>query len=160
MTPDDTASDSLQTLELMERALDAQGLRRTAPRRTMLQVVAGIGHPFTASELTERVADAAPGIGRASVFRLLQLLRNCGLVERLHGPDAELYTLCLATGHHHHVTCSVCGRTETFVLEDDAAVTRAVERLGYRIDHHVLQAFGVCPDCRQTGAAPSEQVTS
>ena len=135
-------------LELMERALDAQGLRHTLPRRTILQVLADMGHPFTSTELTAEVAKADPRIGRASVFRLLQLLRNCGLVERLHGPGAELYMLCLATGHHHHVTCSVCGRTDTFSLEDDEAVARAVERIGYRMDHHVLQAFGVCPGCR------------
>ncbi len=135
-------------LRLMERALDAQGLRHTLPRRTILEVVAAMGHPFTPSELTEQVAQRDPHIGRASVFRLLQLLRGCGLVERLHGPDGELYTLCLATEHHHHVTCTVCGRTATFSLEDDAAVGRAVERIGYRMDHHVLQVFGVCPACR------------
>ncbi len=135
-------------LDLMESALARQGFRHTLPRRTILQVVASIGHQFTPSELTAEVAKADPGIGRASVFRVLQLLRTCGLVERLHAPDAEVYTLCLTAGHHHHVTCRVCGRTEVFSLEDDGAVARAVERVGYSMENHVLQAFGVCPACR------------
>ncbi len=149
-------SQSTQALDLMEQALDAQGLRRTVPRRAILEVVAGIGRPFTSTELTERVAARDPSIGRASVFRLLQLLRGCGLVERLHGPGTELYTLCLRAGHHHHVTCTVCGRTESFILEDDDAVARAVEGLGYRMEHHVLQAFGVCPGCRDRSPAGGE----
>ncbi len=159
MPPQSDPSQNSQALDLMERALDAQGLRRTVPRRTILEVVAGIGRPFTSTELTERVATRDPGIGRASVFRLLQLLRGCGLVERLHGPGAELYTLCLRAGHHHHVTCTACGRTEAFMLEDDDAVARAVERLGYRMEHHVLQAFGVCPACQGHGPAQGEAPT-
>jgi Fur family ferric uptake transcriptional regulator len=143
-------------VQVLERALDKQGLRHTLQRQTILEVVAGIGHPFSAGELTEEVAKADPSIGRASVFRLLQLLRSCSLVERLHGPDAELYTLCLAAGHHHHVTCTVCGRTEAFSLEDDAVVARAVERVGYRMEHHVLQAFGICADC-QTGSGSARK---
>ncbi len=154
MTSEDTAFGSV-ALDLMERALDAQGLRHTLPRRTMLEVVAGMGRPFTATELTERVAGRDPHIGRASVFRLLQLLRGSGLVERLHGPDGELYTLCLAREHHHHVTCTVCGQTATFSLEDDRAVARAVERIGFRMEHHVLQVFGVCPACREHTEEPS-----
>jgi len=144
-------------VELLERALDAQGLRHTVPRRTILDVVAAMGRPFTPTELTEQVALADPRIGRASVFRLLQLLRQSGLVERLHGPAGELYTLCLAVGHHHHVTCTVCGRTEAFVLEDDDAVARAVEQVGYRMEQHVLQVFGVCAACRggEHGEVPS-----
>ena len=147
-------------LLLMERALDTQGLRHTVPRRTMLEVLAGMDHPFTSAELTEQVARTDPSIGRASVFRLLQLLRRCGLVERLHGPEAELYTLCLMTGHHHHVTCSVCGHTDVFTLEDAEAIARAVERIGYRMEHHVLQVFGVCGACQEHAGGQVEGESS
>ncbi len=135
----------------LERALDARGLRQTMPRRTILGVLAGMDRPFTSTELTEHVAKVDPRIGRASVYRLLQLLRGCGLVERLHGPATEAYVLCLLRDHHHHATCSVCGRAETFTLEDSASIERAVERIGYTMEHHVLEVVGVCPACRAAG---------
>ena len=134
-------------LAQMERALDEQGLRSTAPRRTILRVLASMQHPFTPTELTEQVAAADDSIGRASVYRLLQLLRSRDIVERLHGPADEQYLLCLEEGHHHHIVCEVCGRTQSFTLEDTDAIARAVERLGYRMHDHVLQVYGCCPEC-------------
>ena len=144
----------------MERSLEAQGLRHTVPRRTILEVLVGMEGPFTSTQLTAAVARADQRIGRASVFRLLQLLRQCGLVERLHGPDMELYMLCLRSGHHHHVTCSVCGRTEAFALDDADAIAQAVERIGYRMEHHVLQVFGVCRACQEHSGKQVEEELS
>jgi len=121
----------------------------THSRRIIVRVIAGMGRPFTATELTQAVSAADATVGRASVYRALLLLRQRGFVERLHGgTDAERYTLCLQTAHHHHVTCSRCGRTDEFTLQDgDAALNRAVAALGYVPEYHVLEAYGICPAC-------------
>ena len=98
------------------------------------------------------MADAArrrPGIGRATVFRALELFAELGLVERLDLPSGEHAYVACEPAHHHHVVCSHCGRATEV---DDCGMTEVARevarRTGYRIDRHRLELFGVCPDCR------------
>jgi len=139
---------------LLSQALRDDGLRLTRSRLTILRAVSEADGPFTAAELCESASSIDAGIGRASVFRVLQLLRDRGFVERLHSEDAEHYTLCMERRHHHHATCTMCGRTEPLVLGDDAerALRKAAERIGYKLLEHVLEARGICADCRSKGS--------
>ena len=90
----------------------------------------------------------ASGVGRATVFRTLEVLEALGAVERLDLPSGEhAYVVC-ERAHHHHVVCSSCGRTSEI---DDAGlrvvVREIARRTGYRVDEHRLELFGLCPAC-------------
>jgi Fur family ferric uptake transcriptional regulator len=132
------------------------GRRMTRQRRAVLKAMAAFERPFAAGELTRAVAAAEPAIGRASVYRTLALMVGAGQVQRVHTGGRERYTLCLEPAHHHHVTCTECGRTEDFSLARvdafESAVEAAVAHLGYRTQGHVLEVHGVCGRCR-----PSDQ---
>ena len=88
------------------------------------------------------------GVGRATVFRTLDILERLGAVERLELPSGEhTYVVC-EPAHHHHVVCSGCGRTEEIVDAGLRTVVRRVaRRTGYRVDEHRLELFGLCPAC-------------
>ena len=51
-----------------------------------------------------------PGIGRATIFRALELLTELKLLERLDLPEGEHAYVTCEPSHHHHVVCSTCGR--------------------------------------------------
>ena len=95
------------------------------------------------------VRERRMGIGRATVFRALDLLLELGVVERPTRPTATTPTSG-EPSHHHHVVCSRCGRATDIA---DAGLTTVVDdieaRTGYRIDRHRLELFGVCPVCRE-----------
>ncbi len=92
------------------------------------------------------------GIGRATIFRTLDVLVDLQAVERLDLPTGDHAYVACERAHHHHVVCSNCGASRDI---DDAgwrAVVRDIERrTGYRIDDHRLELFGVCPDCKSAG---------
>lgn len=136
----------------IEIGLAGDGLRLTRARQTILRILGSLEHPFTATELQEVVAARAPGIGRASVYRTLGLLEERGYVEKLHQAGSEHYTVCLSTRHHHHLTCTECGRTEELALSDDVDVLstldEAARKLGYVPHTHVLAVYGLCPSCQ------------
>lgn len=146
-------------IESIVSAIDRRGLRVTGPRRTVIAAMARFGRPFSASELTLAVARLNPAVGRASVYRTLALLARTGAVERLHGAGRERYTLCAQDSHHHHVTCTRCGRTGDFALSQmvglEQAVDAAVAALGYRAQSHVLEVRGLCRSCRDERSAPA-----
>jgi Fur family ferric uptake transcriptional regulator len=130
-------------------ALDGAGYRITEPRRSLAALIAAHDGHFTAAELVEAAGTGRPPVGRATVFRTLELLEGIGVVERLDLPTGEHAYVECEPAHHHHVVCSRCGRTSEI---DDAGlrpVVREVARqTGFRVDDHRLELFGICPDCQ------------
>ena len=135
-------------------ALDRSDFRVTEPRRAVAQLVADqLGH-FSAADLIAEANARRLDVGRATIFRTLDVLADLDLVERIDLPSGEHAYVACEPSHHHHVVCSRCGRSQDI---DDAglrAVVRDVaRRTGYRIDEHRLELFGLCPECQ--GAEPA-----
>ncbi len=144
-----TAATEPVTARLV-RALDDADVRVTEPRRVVLELVAarGGGH-FAAADLVSDARIRGIHIGRATVFRTLDLFLASGIIERLDLPDGEHAYVACGPSHHHHVICTVCGRSTDVDDGDLRAVTAAVERAtGYAIDGHRLELYGRCPICR------------
>ena len=134
-------------------ALDRAGYRMTEPRRALAALIAEQDGHFTAAELVTAAQSARHAVGRATVFRTLDLLEGIGAVERLDLPNGDHAYVGCEPAHHHHVVCSRCGRTSEI---DDAglrSVVRDVARdTGFQVDDHRLELFGVCPDCQAAEA--------
>jgi Fur family ferric uptake transcriptional regulator len=131
-------------------ALDLAGYRLTGSRRAVADLIAAREGHFTAADL---VADARARrlvIGRATIFRALELLTELRLLERLELPSGgHAYVPCERDRHHHHVVCEVCGRaTEVDDLAIGSLVERVERQTGYRVDTHRLELYGRCPRCR------------
>jgi Fur family ferric uptake transcriptional regulator len=132
------------------RQLGDSGRRRTSPRREVIAAALGRHEPFTAQQLVCRLARR--GVGRATVFRTLELLVSLGALSRIHGIDAGVrcvrYTLC-APSHHHHLVCQACGRVEELAAKDlDERITATARSRGFRPLGHTVEIVGLCPDCR------------
>ncbi len=135
----------------LQAALDDAGYRRTGARRSIADLIAAKRGPFTAADLVEDARARRLGIGRATIFRTLDVLADLHAVERLDLPTGEHAYVACEPVHHHHVVCSNCGASRDV---DDAgwrAVVSDIERrTGYRIDDHRLELFGRCPDCQRS----------
>jgi Fur family ferric uptake transcriptional regulator len=144
--------DAQSIVTVMDRA----GYRLTEPRRALARLVAAREGHFTASELVADARRNRTGVGRATVFRTLEVLEELGTVERLDLPSGEhAYVVC-QRAHHHHVVCSRCGRTSEI---DDAGlrvvVNEIARRTGYRVDEHRLELFGLCAACLAVQPGPT-----
>jgi Fe2+ or Zn2+ uptake regulation protein len=130
-------------------ALDRSDFRTTEPRRAVARLVADERGHFSAADLVAAARSQRLGIGRATIFRTLDVLAELGLVERIDLPSGEHAYVACEPRHHHHVVCSGCGRTDDI---DDAGLRSVVRdvarRTGYEIDDHRLELFGRCPSCR------------
>jgi Fur family ferric uptake transcriptional regulator len=135
--------------DLLVTALEAAGQRITTPRRTVAGLISSRRGHFTAADLVADARESRLGIGRATIFRALDMFESLGAVERLDLPNGEhAYVACEPARHHHHVVCSRCGRTEEVDDPGFDGVVRSVgRRTGYRIDSHRLELFGLCPAC-------------
>jgi Fe2+ or Zn2+ uptake regulation protein len=134
----------------LEVALETSDLRLTAPRRALMQLIAdrGTGH-FSAADLLADAGARRIHVGRATVFRTLDRLLDAGLVERVDLPDGEHAYVACQRSHHHHVICTVCGRSTDVADAELRATIGAIGRTtGYAIDAHRLELYGRCPSCQ------------
>ncbi|MGI9096071.1 MAG: Fur family transcriptional regulator [Candidatus Limnocylindrus sp.] len=132
------------------RSIDQAGIRLTGPRRAVAGLIAKRDGHFTAADLVGDARRRRVEVGRATVFRLLDLLVAERLVERVDLPDgSHAYVPCEAS-HHHHLVCTVCGViAEVDDCGIDAVTTEAARRTGFKIDAHRLELFGRCGDCKR-----------
>ncbi len=122
--------------------------RLTAQRKLVAQALRDAARTVGAVELFENLRMTNPRIGRATVFRTLDLLVEMGLAQRFEGDGhVHLYTSC-KPAHHHHLVCRSCGSsTDIDDAEVEALITSMRRRHGFFVDHGSLDFYGVCRSC-------------
>jgi Fur family ferric uptake transcriptional regulator len=137
-------------------ALEGAGYRLTGPRRALASLIVGRTGHFTAGDLVVDAKEHRLGVGRATIFRTLEVLESLGSLERLDLPSGDhAYVVCQRS-HHHHVVCSSCGRsTEIDDTGLRAVVDRIASRTGYQVVDHRLELFGLCALCQTKRKAAS-----
>jgi Fur family transcriptional regulator, ferric uptake regulator len=147
-------------LETLLQRLEDQGYKRTTPRRMLLAEIARRPGPFTAAEIYAALQSQEAGIGRATVFRTLDLLAEIGLVQRMHdeqgGGVSAAYLACEPV-HHHHIICSSCHAVWDFVEGDlEASIAAVARRNAFQMREHRLELYGVCAACREQSSAEQD----
>src|SRR5205809_7956575 len=105
--------------------LRASGYRTGAARHAVVSVLARGDCCRTVPEIAAELRAAGREVGIASVYRVVDLLAEQNLVQKLdlgHG-RAHYERVELAGDQHHHLACNQCGRVEPFADDDlDAAL--------------------------------------
>jgi Fur family ferric uptake transcriptional regulator len=141
LSPTETPS-----VEHVMRVLDDRGYRLTMPRRAIVAAVLAHGRPFTAEQLVEEL----PGIGRATVYRTLEILASVDLLTRLLQPGGHPAYVVGQPGHRHHLVCSECGAVVAFTRCPVEELVRDLTKdTDFAIHSHHLEVFGICPRCRE-----------
>jgi Fur family ferric uptake transcriptional regulator len=138
---------NLSRADWMLRRLAQAGERMTSPREIVVRALAaepGVVNPETLS-----YALHPRGVGRATVYRTLDLLERHGMLTRVHVDGCHGYTLC-DEGHHHHLLCSACNRVVAVDATGvEAEILRLAEQLKFRVETHTLEFAGVCEACQK-----------
>jgi len=129
----------------ISKLLADHGHRLTQPRRAVVDTILQHDRPFTA----EQIVTESLGIGRATVYRTLELLASVDVLTRILTADGRPAYVAGAPGHRHHLVCSSCGATVAFTsCPMDELVRDLSVSTDYAIVGHHLEVFGVCPGCR------------
>jgi Fur family ferric uptake transcriptional regulator len=132
--------------------LAAAGYKVTQPRLAVLKAITSLPGAFSVQEVEQWLIERHESPGIASIFRTIRLLCDLGMLQRIHGLD-ECHRYCLGGGHSHHLVCTQCGVIERF---DNCGLQGVISGLeqstGYRITSHVVELFGLCPQCQSITA--------
>ncbi len=132
-----------------EAFLRGRSLKYTGERKALLQAVFQAEHHFDADSLHMELRKKGGEISRATVYRTLDLLVQCGLVRKQSlGDQHAHYEAVKGDEHHDHLICLNCQKVIEFFRPDLEALQDAIcEEHRFRALHHSLQIFGLCSDC-------------
>lgn len=141
-----------QSEESLKQIIRGMQLKVTQQRLLILQTLL-VGRPHvTAQELYEKINRQDATTGFATVYRFLKSLVDANIVTevRMGGLPARYE---VAPRHHHdHLTCVACGKICEFENKSiENLQTKVAQRFGFILTHHVLELYGVCPDCQGSG---------
>jgi Fur family ferric uptake transcriptional regulator len=132
----------------LQRLRDA-GYKLTNARVLVLNVLEENDGHLTSSQIIEAVAQADSSIGRASVFRTLDLLTSLAIIRPTYIDSSATPTyVLLPDGHHHHIVCTHCNKVIEFAdcgLKD--LQTRLENLYDMKITGHLLEFFARCNSC-------------
>lgn len=132
----------------VRRGLQARGLRWTAQRRIVLEVLAGIDGHVTGADLVEGCRAIDPTTTPSTVYRTLDVLEEIGLVSHSHGLDGRAEFHVASAAGHAHLVCSECGSSRELSLHEVRSIADDVfVRHGFEVDLEHLSIEGRCAGC-------------
>jgi len=136
--------------EKAEQILKEAGLKRTAGRKAVLEVLLYTRQPLSRQEISSKLP---PGLNfnYASIYRSLEAFLRAGLIHRVEAGDrVGRFALCgcNSKGHcHPHFICNSCGRAECL---PEIKIPRYYEteiKEGYLVEGQEFYLRGWCPEC-------------
>jgi Fur family transcriptional regulator, ferric uptake regulator len=145
-----STSSRSEWAEHARAVLNQAGHRKGGARNAIIDLLAGQSCALSVLEIEDHLRASKRSVARASIYRVLDLLQDRGLVARLElGDTMTRYELIDPAGaHHHHLLCDSCGRLVPF---DDGDLERSIDRLsrrlGFDTHEHEVVLRGDCSAC-------------
>jgi Fur family ferric uptake transcriptional regulator len=126
--------------------LRSLGLGVTAPRRLVLAALRGRSVPASAGEVYDALRAGKARIALTSVYRVLHLFAQEGLVHVFVG-DEQRYRLCTG-GSHAHLVCERCGAVREEPADNARRWLRPASIQNFEVDVEHTTLYGVCGLCQ------------
>lgn len=141
-------------VRLFRRYLKQQGLPVTQQREAVADVVFNSREHLSVEDIEARLKSRGERIGKATIYRTMEILVRSGLVEdHDFGDGFKRYeNLFGQAPGHEHLVCTHCrGVTEFRSPEITRIQDEVARRHGFQPTRHRLEIYGLCADCRAAG---------
>jgi Fur family ferric uptake transcriptional regulator len=95
------------------------------------------------------LVEACHPVDRASVYRAIELFEQLGIVQRIYtGWKYRIELTDTFITHHHHLTCTACGRMVVIGEVELESVIESLSRShGFTPTAHQIEIQGLCGQC-------------
>ncbi len=129
--------------------LRLKGLKFTPQRQIIIEEIFAFHRHFDVEELFEKLRKSKKFISRATIYRLLPLLIENGLIkEAIRCENKITYEHIYGHKHHDHMICIKCGKVIEFRNEKIEELQSAIcKKYGFMPVDHRLGIKGYCSRC-------------
>ena len=139
-----------QALEAAETICRERGLRLTAIRRRVLELIWNSHRPVGAYDILDALSKDGKRAAPPTVYRALGFLIEAGLVHRLDSLNA--FVGCADPHQEHTGQFLICRDCRLVAELDDDDIVNAVHEkaaaMGFTAVRQILEIEGLCPDCQ------------
>ena len=138
----------------------SKGFRKTAQREAIINAAFSTTEHYTADDLLGMARKLEPSVSRATIYRTLPLLVECGVLKEMDfGKDYKFYDPnYIDHPHHNHLICVDCNKIVEFedqhieLLEDCIS-----KRLGVSPASKSLRIEATCDQLKKKGACANRR---
>ena len=146
--------------ERIHTFLADKGLRKTMQREAIIEAAFSTTEHYTAEELLRMSRQVDRSVSRATVYRTLPLLVECGVLKEMDfGKDYKFYDPnYLDHPHHNHLICVDCSRIVEFEDQHIELLEECIsKRLGFSPASKSLRIEASCDEFRKRGVCKNRK---
>ena len=146
----DQASCVEDALAAAENKCTARGVRLTAQRRRVLELIWRSHAPVGAYTLLDRLREVGIRAQPPTVYRAIEFLVEHGLIHRIESLNA--YVGCAEPAESHVGQFLICTGCRSAAELDDPGIGTAIaaraREIGFSVSRATVEIAGLCPNCR------------
>lgn len=133
--------------DMLTRYLQANHLRKTPERYTILEKAVELSAHFGADQLYNAMEEAGYHVSRATLYNTLELLCEAGILNRhIFSTNQARYEV--ARGSHLHLICRRCGAIREVDEPDLTSPLLSEGYDGFQPEYSSTIVYGICADCQ------------
>lgn len=143
---------------LFRACLHERELPFTRQREAVARALFGSGRHLSADDVAGRLRERGENVGKATVYRTLNLLVEMGLAtEHDFNEGFKRYEMKVGATHHDHLVCTSCAQVTEFRRGELQELQDAVASAhGFTPYTRQLKIYGLCADCGESTGVPEE----
>ena len=148
---------NLSPMEKFRQYLADHQLRKTPERFALLDKALSLTGHFGADMLYESMEASGYHVSRATIYSTLDLLVDCGLLNRhMFGTRKTCFEVAL--GSHFHLVCNACGNIRE-IEEEQLSHIAGMDLDGFKPTYCSTMVYGICRECAQKAHADNPDKT-
>jgi Fur family transcriptional regulator, ferric uptake regulator len=146
-------------IDLFRSFISKKGFRNTPEREEIIEEIFSNHNHFDVDELYLRLRQGGSKISKASIYRNIPLIMECGLIKEVWFEEGHMhYEHIYGHGPHCHLRCVRCGKVVEFVEPSLKGIeTRIGLENGFKIIDHRLEITGYCSQCKAMDSKAAEK---
>jgi Fur family transcriptional regulator, peroxide stress response regulator len=142
--------DPQRRVDEMLSRLRGRNFRITPQRLAVLKILAGSASHPSVDDIYQEVKAEFPTTSLATVYKTVSLLKELNEVLELGFPDGSNRYDGNNPLPHPHAICMKCKKImDPELMNIDELSEEMSRKTGYKIFHHRLDFFGLCPACQK-----------
>lgn len=137
-------------LETLINELKINGYKVTEQRKAILEVlVLNNNNMISVENIITKSRKIHHKINTSTVYRNLEILEDLDLLSITSRDNGtSLYKLISSPGHHHHMICKNCGKTECVDFCPLNIFEEISKQKNFNLTDHKIELYGYCNKCK------------
>lgn len=139
-------------MDIFRESLREHDLPVTQQREAVARVLFESTRHLSAEDVERRLRERGEHVGKATVYRTLNLLVDVGLAtEHDFDEGFKRYEANVGPDRHDHLICTSCGEVLEFHHGGlEGIQSEVAEEEGFEPVSRQLKIYGLCADCRES----------